>query len=68
MIESLPFEYKKYPNTIFVPVYPRAHVEEVVGIDSDRRTVTARFVIYITICLKVNDEELKEFLAKHLIL
>jgi len=67
-MESLPYVYAKYPQTIFVPVYPRAHVEEVVGIDSERRTVTARFVVYITICLKVTEPGLKQFLKDHLIL
>ena len=55
LMESIPFEYMKYPRTIFVPVYPRAQVEEVIGIDSDRRTVTARFLFHITICLDLDN-------------
>jgi len=51
-----------------VPVYPRAYIEEVIGIDYDRRTVTAHCVIHITVCCKVNDPALKNFIRKHLIL
>jgi hypothetical protein len=32
-----------------IKVYPRAYIEEVTGIDSERRTVTAKFVLFITI-------------------
>jgi hypothetical protein len=60
----------KPPNIIFVPVFPRAHVEEVIGIDYDRRTVTARFVIHLTICLQTDEDKpaLKKYLREHLIL
>jgi hypothetical protein len=40
----------------------------VINIDTDRRTVTAKFVLYITVCLKVSDSDLKKFLSEHLIL
>jgi hypothetical protein len=36
-------------EVIFIPVYPRVYIEEVTGIDSERRTVTAKFVLFITI-------------------
>lgn len=51
-----------------MPVYPRAYIEEVVNIDYDRRTVTAKFVLMVTVCLKVDKPELREFLREHLIL
>lgn len=37
------------PDTYFIPVYPRAYIEEIVGIDTDRRTVTAKFVFLLTV-------------------
>jgi hypothetical protein len=42
-----------------VPVYPRAFLEEVVNIDYDRRTVTAKFVLMVTVSLKVDNAQLR---------
>ena len=39
-------------DTYYIPVYPRAYIEEVVTIDTERRTVTAKFIIMLTISLK----------------
>lgn len=38
------------------------------NVDYDRRTVTAKFVVFVTVCLKVDMPQLREFLAGHLIL
>jgi hypothetical protein len=54
-LECVPFTYRRHENTYYIPAYPRAFVEEVVNIDYDRRTVTAKFVVLITVCLKVNN-------------
>ena len=68
LVQSIPFKYIKYPQTIFVPVYPRAQVQQVIQIDAERRTVTARFLIHITICLQLSNWQLKQFIKEHMIL
>lgn len=65
-LENTIFTYKE--KTYFIPVYPRAYIEEVVNINYDRRTVTAKFVFLITVNLKVDNDKLREFLKEHLIL
>lgn len=67
-LENTPFTYKAHHNTYYIPVYPRAFIEEVTNIDYDRRTVTAKFVLMITVCLKVDNPNLQKFLKDHLIL
>lgn len=32
-----------------IKVYPRTYIEEVTGIDAERKTATAKFVLFITI-------------------
>lgn len=67
--ENNPYSYKHHgDNTYYIPVYPRAFVEEVINIDNDRRTVTAKFVLMVTVCIKVNNDKLRDFLKNHLIL
>lgn len=43
-------------------------MEEVIGIDHDRRTVTARFTIHLTVCLKGQEGDMKKYIRSHLIL
>lgn len=54
----------------YIPVYTHAVIEDIVGIDYDRRTVSAHFVLYITQYLKFPqpNPKLKEFLQDHLTL
>lgn len=47
---------KGYCDEIEIKVYPRTYIEEVTGVDAERKTATAKFVLFITI-------EVPDFLA-----
>jgi len=37
------------PTELEIKVYPRTYIEEVTGVDAERKTATAKFVLFITI-------------------